>query len=215
MAKKNRRLKTKEEEEFNPLDELFSALSRRLDKVPVGKGKQTAIVWGVVAVLLIAASSVMFHFNWLGTWVPALIGAPAGLILYLIGSGLIRRTKIGEWEIFHMRKNYSFRQRMRRIVGWFVVYALVFIPLGRFIPYGVGGAILIVLFMSALETGRRTPQELAWAKEGIPDPRDLEEVDEKDEYADDADNSPVQPEEPQADTLYYDEQRGGFGGKLK
>jgi hypothetical protein len=220
MAKKPRRLKNKEEEEFVALDELFFTLSNKLDKVPAGQGKSAAIKWGIIAGLLIAASSVLFYLNsvgvlpWVGTWIPALIGAPAGVILYMIGLGLVQRTTIGQWSIFHMRENLSFKQRLKRVAVWFAVYALVFIPLGRFIPYGLGGAILITLIMSALTAVRRTPQEMSWAKQGVPDPRDLADADEQDDYEGEEDSS-VQDVPTEADKIYYDEQRGGFGGKLK
>jgi hypothetical protein len=217
--KKARRFKTKEEEEFVALDEMFLTLSRRLDKIPAGDGKSAAIKWGILAGILITASSVLFYLNsqgilpWVGTWIPALVGAPAGVIFYMIGLGLVTRTDIGQWSVFQMREEYSFKQRLRRVGVWFAVYALVFIPLGRFIPYGLGGAVFITLVMSALTVARRTTQELAWAKQGIPDPRDLAEIDEKDDYAEE---SVEQPEtSAEADKIYYDKQRGGFGGKLK
>lgn len=219
MAKK-RRLKNKKEEEFVALDELFLSLSRRLDKIPVGKGRSTAIKWGTLAVLLIAASSVLFWLGsngtlpWVGSWIPALIGSPSGVILYVIGLGVVKRTNIGQWDIFHMREDYSFKQRLKRITIWFAVYALVFIPSGRYIPYGLGGAILITLVLTALTTGRRTPEEILLAKQGLPDPRDLADMDGLDDYADEDDITPQDTGE-EADTVYYDEQRGGFGGKLK
>lgn len=217
MANKKRRLKNKEEEEFVALDELFLTLSRRLDKVPVGKGKTSAIKWGVVAGILITVSSVLFYLGsngtlpWAGSWLPAIIGSPAGVILYLIGLGAVKRTSIGQWDVFHMRENYSFKQRLKRIVLWFAGYAVVFIPFGRYIPYGLGGSLLITLVMVALTVGRRTPHELELAKQGVPDPRDLQDIDDLEDYAEEDEVEEVSDE---ADTVYYDEQRGGFGGKL-
>lgn len=220
MAKKKRRLKNKEEEEFVALDELFLALSRRLDKVPVGRGKSSAIRWGSVAVLLIAVSSVLFYLGangtlpWVGSWIPAIIGSPAGLILYVIGLGVVKRTDAGQWDVFQMREDYSFKQRLKRITLWFAIYAIIFIPFGKYIPYGLGGAMLITLVMIALTAGRRTAEEMLLAKQGLPDPRDLEDIDDLDDYANEEEplSSDVSEE---ADTVYYDEQRGGFGGKLK
>lgn len=221
MAKKPRRLKSKEKkEEFVALDELFLILSKRLDKIPEGQGKSASIKWGTLAAILITASSVLFYLGrvgvlpWVGTWIPALIGSPAGVILYLIGLGVVTRTDIGKWQLFHMRKDYSFKQRMKRIVFWFALYALVFIPLGRYIPYGLGGAILITLVMSALTVARRTPEEIILAKQGLPDPRDLVDEDEMDDYTEDPEQL-TQETAAEADKIYYDEQRGGFGGKLK
>lgn len=220
MAKKPRRPKDKKESEFVALDELFLSLSKRLDKIPEGKGKSASIKWGIVAAILITASSVLFYLGgvgvlpWIGTWIPAIVGSPAGVILYLIGLGIVRRTDIGQWKLFQMREDFSFKQRMKKIVIGFALYALVFIPLGRYIPYGLGGAILITLVMSALTVARRTPEETLLAKQGLPDPRDLVDEDEMDDYTEDPEQ-PAPETTAEADKIYYDEQRGGFGGKLK
>lgn len=217
MAKKKRRLKTKEEEEFLVLDELFTTLSNRIDKIPVGKGKKAVITWSIVAVILMAASSVLFHFNWVGTWIPAIIGAPAGLILYLMGLGLVKRTQMGEWSLFNLRETRSFKNRLKLIAIWFAVYVVVFIAVSQFIsvPYGVGGAVLITLFMTSLAVARRTSYELELAKQGLPDPRDLQDLEDQDDYAEEVEETIIEKDQPDADKIYYDEQRGGFGGKLK
>ena len=212
---KNTRHPTKKGPEFNPLDELYTTLVKRIDRVPEGQGKSTAVKWGVVAAILIATSSVLFAFGWLGTWVPAIIGAPAGVILFVIGLGLVRRTRLGEWNIFEMRETYSFKQRMKRVLIWFVVYAVLFVPIGRYVPYGLGGAVLIILLLTALAVARRTPQELEWAKHGLPDPRDLAASDDDDDYAEEPEAEAGDGAAEEADKIYYDEQRGGFGGKLK
>jgi len=219
MANKKRRLKNKQEEDFSALDEMFLTIVKRIDKVPVGEGKRTAIKWGIIASLLIAISSVLFYLNSInmlpvGTWIPAIIGAPAGVLLYMIGFGIMKRTSVGEWGVFQMREELSYKNRLKRIGIWFAGYALIFVPFGKYIPYGIGGAFLIVLVMTALATARRTSQEILWAKQGVPDPRDLEELDEKDDYTEQAE-LPIQESTTEADKIYYDEQRGGFGGKLK
>lgn len=213
MSKKTRRLKKKDEVEFAALDELYLTLAKRIDKVPVGKGKSTAITWAIIAVVLITLASVLFHFKWVGTWLPALIGTPAGVILYMIGWGVVRRTSVGEWEVFQMRENYSFKNRLKKVAFWFALYALIFVPLGQYVPYGLGGALLIILVLSAVAVARRTPQEMLWAKQGVPDPRDLEDAEDNDDYAEA--EEVVQEPSAEADKIYYDEQRGGFGGKLK
>lgn len=211
MANKKRAKQQVEEEPFVPLDELFTSIQEKLLGLTPQKAKTLAYTGGVISVVLITISSLMFYFNWLGSWIPALIGSPAGVILYLIGLGLVYRAKIGEWEIFRMRENYSFKQRLRRVLITLAVYAAVMITIGRFIPYGLGGAILIVTVMTAIATCRRTPEETLLLNQGLPDPRDLEEEDEKDNYATEV---PLEGA-TEADTIYYDEEHGNIGGKLK
>lgn len=217
MAKNKRKLKSEQKEEFLVIDELLVALTKQIDKVPVGKGKSSAITWGIVAVILMAASSILFHFNWVGTWIPAIIGAPAGLILFMIGLGCVQRTSIKEWSIFNLREEYSSKRRLKMVVIWFAVYAIVSILVNQFIlvPYGLGGAVLITLFMTSITFARRTSYELELAKQGLPDPRDLQDLDDQDDYSEDEEDKAQTKEESEADKIYYDEQRGGFGGKLK
>jgi hypothetical protein len=60
MANNKQRRKNKEEEDFVPLDELFLTLSRKIEKVPAGQGKRTAIKWGIIDAVLLVVSSVLF-----------------------------------------------------------------------------------------------------------------------------------------------------------
>lgn len=206
--------KQKKEAEPIPFDELFVNYRAKVDGFTSSKAKNLTILGIIVAGVLIAASSVLYSLEILNSWIPALIGAPAGVLLFLIGLGVIYRTKVGEWNIFSMRERLSFRQRVRRILIWLGVYAVVFIPLGSYIPYGVGGAILISLALTCLAVARRSPQEIEWAKNGFPDPRDIAEAEEKDEYVQPTEGALEETIESEADTVYYDEQRGGIGGKL-
>ena len=44
-------------EEFPVFEEMFSSMFRKVDSIPQGEGKKKAIIWGIVAALLITASS--------------------------------------------------------------------------------------------------------------------------------------------------------------
>lgn len=194
--------KQKEPEQPILLDELVVSYRERVLKMDSGKVKTFAIGGIALSVVLIVLSSVLYYMNFLGSWVPALVGSPAGVILFLIGLGSVYRTRIGEWGIWNFRTKFSYAQRVRRVLIWFVVYAVVFIPFGSFIPYGLGGAILICLALTAVVAARRSPEEYNLAVQGLPDPRDVAAAEAADDYA----------EEPVvADTT---EDNGTVGGKL-
>lgn len=194
--------KQKEPEQPILLDELVVSYRERVLKMDSGKVKTFAIGGIALSVVLIVLSSVLYYMNFLGSWVPALVGSPAGVILFLMGLGSVYRTRIGEWGIWNFRTKFSYAQRVRRVLIWFVVYAVVFIPFGSFIPYGLGGAILICLALTAVVAARRSPEEYNLAVQGLPDPRDVAAAEAADDYA----------EEPVvADTT---EDNGTVGGKL-
>lgn len=204
--------KQKKPAENIPLDELFVSFEGKVTALSSGKAKTFLYTGLVLSVILSASSSLLFSFNLLGSWVPALIGAPAGVILFLLGLGLIYRTKIKEWAFFQIRESLSFRQRVRRVLICFVLYVLVSFPLSGFIPYGIGGSLLICLTLGSLAFGRRTPEELKLAEAGLPDPRDISEDEERDDYATPAEVSLAAEKNTEADILY--DKRGGVGGKL-
>jgi hypothetical protein len=90
--------KQKKEAEPIPFDELFVNYRNRVDVFTPSKAKNLTILGIIVAGVLIAASSVLYSLAILNSWIPALIGAPAGIILFLIGLGVIYRTKVGTFS---------------------------------------------------------------------------------------------------------------------
>jgi hypothetical protein len=206
-------VKKQKEAEQLPLEELYVSFKNRVTNMDHGKATTLAVVGLVLSGLLITASSVLYHYGILGSWLPALIGTPAGIILFLLGLGLVyRNSNINNWPVFQMRENLSFRQRTKGVIIWVVVYLVLFIPLGSYVPYGLGGSLIICLALTAVTTMRRTEEEFNLAQQGIPDPRDIAAAAEKDEYAE----VPLaDSEDVEADNLYYDDESGSVGGKLK
>jgi hypothetical protein len=202
--------KQKKQAETVPLNDVIEPFRQRVIGMSSQKVKTYTIIGLVVSAVLITGASLLYAMNILGSWVPATIGSPAGVILFLLALGFVYRNEEKEWSLFQMRERLSFRQRIRRIFIWLAIYAVIFIPFGRYIPYGLGGAILISLVMACIVFCRRTPTELALAQQGLPDPRDISEEEALDEYA----NATTEEETSEADNVYYDEQRGGVGGKL-
>lgn len=204
--------KQKKPAESIPVDELFVSFRSKVTALSSGRAKNYVYIGLTVSTVLIVGSSLLYYFDLLGSWLPALIGAPAGVIIFLLTLGSLYRTKLGEWNIFQLRQSLSFRQRMRRILIGFGIYALVFIPLGSYVPYGVGGSLLICLSLGSIAVGRRTPEELRLAEEGLPDPRDIAEAAERDDYTEVAEGSLVEEKRTEADII--PDKRGGVGGKL-
>jgi hypothetical protein len=202
--------KQKKQAETVPLNDVIEPFRQRVIGMSSQKVKTYTIIGLVVSAVLITGASLLYAMNILGSWVPATIGSPAGVILFLLALGFVYRNEEKEWSLFQMRERLSFRQRIRRVFIWLAIYAVIFIPFGRYIPYGLGGAILISLVMTCIVFCRRTPTELALAQQGLPDPRDISEEEALDEYA----NATTEEETSEADNVYYDEQRGGVGGKL-
>jgi hypothetical protein len=202
--------KQKKQAETVPLNDVIEPFRQRVIGMSSQKVKTYTIIGLIVSAVLITGASLLYTMNILGSWVPATIGSPAGVILFLLALGFVYRNEEKEWSLFQMRERLSFRQRIRRVFIWLAIYAVIFIPFGRYIPYGLGGAILISLVMTCIVFCRRTPTELVLAQQGLPDPRDISEEEALDEYA----NAPTEEETSEADNVYYDEQRGGVGGKL-
>jgi hypothetical protein len=202
--------KQKKQAETVPLNDVIEPFRQRVIGMSSQKVKTYTIIGLIVSAVLITGASLLYAMNILGSWVPATIGSPAGVILFLLALGFVYRNEEKEWSLFQMRERLSFRQRIRRVFIWLAIYAVIFIPFGRYIPYGLGGAILISLVMTCIVFCRRTPTELVLAQQGLPDPRDISEEEALDEYA----NAPTEEETSEADNVYYDEQRGGVGGKL-
>jgi len=160
-------------------DELFERFRNFVNGLSSSAWKARAVGAGVISVLLIAASSFLFVFTG-NQWIATAVGSPAGFLIFLLGLGIVYRSG-SEWGITKIRENRSFRSRLKIVATLFIIFALVFIPLGNYIPYGLGGTILIVITLSALTIARRTPYELALVAQGVPDPRDLGDADDDEE----------------------------------
>lgn len=204
MAAKNKPASTPNPTDPLMLNDSVNRYRKWVTDLSSVKVKRLAWGWGAVSAALITVSSVLYYMQIVGSWVPALIGSPAGIALFLIGYGAVIRTRIGEWKLFRWRETYSFRRRLRRVGVLFLIYAVIFIPLGGYIPYGIGGSVIILLVLTAIVTLRRTPEEVELSLQGLPDPRDFE--DEPDDYAE----APT----TQPDTVIYDENDGTISGRL-
>lgn len=190
-----RKEKKAPEEPLNA-EELFVRYSNYVNGLDSARWRNLVIIGLVVSAVLITAASIQLDF--ISRWVNTAVGTPGGIILFLISLGLVYRTSLKELGLFRLRETRSFLSRIKIIALWFVLFLLVFIPLGAVVPYGVGGAVLIMLVLAALTTARRTPIELEYVKQGIPDPRDLsdEDYEEEDAPTISTTETPLDPAQP-------------------
>lgn len=129
------------------------------------------IAWGLVAVVLIVVASIPLPDAF--TWVSGIAGAPAGAILFLGILALIQLTNLKDLPLAKIREEKSPRQRMPIALGIIFAAFVLLLLIAPYIPFGVGGVTIVVAALSAFNIARRTPQELDWARQGIPDPREF------------------------------------------
>lgn len=135
------------------------------------KRKTTAIIALAVSALLLVVST--FLENILPNIVQALIAFPAAVSVFLVISAFVHFRRDEGEPSAKDKKSSAQRFRTGMFIGA-VVLVLVFL-VGRFIPYSVGGALLVTAVLFLYNYMRRTPEEIALAQAGLIDPRDLTE----------------------------------------
>lgn len=139
------------------------------------KRKSNLILGIVITVVLAGVSSIpLVKTDWY-QWVQALVGLPAGFIFFGILVGIMTTTKVGNWEIFGFKARNSAAQRVKKLLVAIVILIIFFMLVGAYIPYGVGGTLMVAIALTIYNLLRRTPEEIALAKQGIIDPRDVKE----------------------------------------
>lgn len=159
----------------------FEALLNRLytfvDNLEPSKRKSYGIGWLVIAILLAGVASVPLGDNL--RWVAAVVGWPAGVILFALALSLVRTTSIKNWGIFSYKERVPPKKRVSAVIIGLVIVAILLISVSRYAPLGVGGTVMIFAALLAYQIIRRTPEELALAAQGIPDPREFDEEEEE------------------------------------
>lgn len=161
-----------------------------VDNIKPTSRKGYFIGWLLVALALTAASSVYLGQEW--AWVNGIIGAPAGIIFWLLGCAILhrRKDKLSENSIWRIRESRSQRQRMRPALVLAAIVVVVLIVSGAWLfqyAMGIGGVIIISVALTVFSMLHRTPEETYLFLKGIPDPRDTLGDDE--EYVDDEEYS--------------------------
>jgi Na+/proline symporter len=146
--------------------------------------------WGIFlvgSIALIIASSIMPVG---GDYVKALIALPAAAFLFAIFLGVSHWRHV-ETGTPTLKMKYSARRR-RKIALVSVIVTLIFIlSLSQYIPYALGGTILLTVLFILYDLIRVTPEEVVLDEAGIPDPRDYMTQKELDTLADEEESDIV------------------------
>lgn len=172
MAKPN-----KEETQYEGFGYFYDRFVNWVIAMPSNKRKTNLILGSIIVLILTTLASLpLIDASWY-IWVQTILGFPAGVILFGILLGLSKTTRIGEWGIFQFKANNSAAQRIKKLLVVIAVVVIIFILLSPFLSnyYGLGGVIMTVIVLTIYNLFRRTPEEIALAKQGILDPRDLKE----------------------------------------
>lgn len=172
----------------------FEALVNRLyafvDALAPSKRKTYGLGWLGIAVLFAVAASVPLGDNL--RWVSASVGWPAGIIVFALVLSVFRVTRLKDLSILNYKTTTPPRKRVPVVMIGLVLIAIVLISTSSFLPLGVGGTIIIFSALLAYQVIRRTPEELALAAQGLPDPRELPEDEDEEYIYDDEDNEEEQ-----------------------
>lgn len=187
MAKNNQKKKKQPQPEVDYYGIMISRFHKYLDANTPQKNRNLAIFWGILTVVLMVASS--FPLPESLRWASAVVGTPAGIILFFLLAGIIRETSLSDLPAFTLREKLSHKRRMNlmfAIAGGFLILMLFFVV---YVPYGVGGAIVIVGVLFAYYFLRKTDDEKELDRLGLLDPRDYPEayLDSEEEESDETD----------------------------
>ncbi len=160
-------------------DEWMNRFYLFVDSHEVNSRRTYFFSWLAIAVVLTVAASfsldAMFGTDGL-VWINGFIGAPAGIIVWLLACGVIHtRKNLANTSIWRMRENRSQRQRFLPAIIISVIVIVVMVASGAWLfktAMGVGGLIIVIAALTVFNLLRRTPLETYYAVKGIPDPRD-------------------------------------------
>lgn len=153
-------------------DSLLERFYNHVDSIPKKHRKAQFFIWFAVALVLVAAAS--FPIPEELRFIAAIVGTPAGILLFLLGLAVVRTTPLKTWSLFRVREIAVPQRRVIYVVSGLVVLAVSLFFLSTtlpFFPLGLGGAIAIIAALTAVNTLRRTPEELYYAQMGLRDPR--------------------------------------------
>lgn len=118
------------------------------------------------------------------SWVTAIAGAPAGVIVFLLGLSVIYYGDNDQNKIFQYKNKVPQQKRLLPAFVGSIIAVTILITSSTWLPKGVGGVMMIVIVLSAANFIRRTPYEIELTMKGLPDMRGVTE-DEDLEYDED------------------------------
>lgn len=155
----------------------FDALMDRfysfVNNLSAGQRKGYLIGWSLVSLVLIVGASLPLGADL--RWISAVVGSPAGVIVFLILAGVVETTNLKNSALFQFKENNPPRRRVSVVLFGLALVAVALIASSPILPLGVGGTIVIVVALTSYNIIRRTPDEILLAQQGLPDPREIEE----------------------------------------
>lgn len=144
-----------------------------LDNKTSAQKKQAFILWGVIALVLLGASVVPLpeEFRVLS----ALVGTPAGVILWFLIAGLFRETKLKDSWLGTLKEAYSPAKRKRGMFVGLALFVIIVVFTSTWLPYGIGGILAVMFAMFGFYFLSKTDEEKKLDEYGLPDPRDYAE----------------------------------------
>lgn len=139
-----------------------------------GQRRNYLIGWSFVSVALIVGASLPLGADL--RWVSALVGSPAGVIVFLILAAIVNSTNLRNFKLFSFRQDNPPKRRVSIVAFVLVIVAVTLIASSSFLPVGIGGTLVIVAALTSYNVIRRTQEEILLAQQGLPDPREMDEV---------------------------------------
>ena len=162
---------------LNTLDPVLARFGKFVEQLEPAKRKTYAIAILAAAVVI----SVILVFVQLPRLVHVILGAPMGLLLFLLGLAFIHIRNEEHPEKIRWKERYSPRQRIKISAIVVAVMVVVLIVSSNAIPAFTGGMVSEALALGIYNFIRRTPEEIEIAESGEIDPRDLAAISSVDE----------------------------------
>lgn len=178
MAKK-KKVQT-DEKDLLGVEKYYNKYANWSVNVPRSKGIGIIITGLIISAILIVGT-IMLSF--LPQWSIPLLTWPIGLFLFLAGLAVAIRRANNDEDIITVKERFSFRQRVKIATIVTIVFVGILLSVSSYIPNSIGGAATIVYVLSAINTIRRTPEEVEMSQLGIIDERDITEEDIDEERA--------------------------------
>lgn len=142
--------------------------------------RKTVIFSLIFATLILSAASslIVYFFPAIETtqvlnWIPVLIGFPAGLTAFSL---LYVWLEIYGKKITSYKEKTLYRKRIQHILIALIILLPTLVLLNSVgMPYGLGGIIIIVAFLSTVDILRRTDSEYEYYITGQIDPREIKQ----------------------------------------
>jgi len=168
-------MSTVQPQQTNPwgFESLLTRFYDFIDSMTPSKRKVYGFGWLAIAAVLMAIASLPLGDGL--RWVSAIVGSPSGVILFLLAVAVIHSTSLNEMSLFKIKQNIPPRKRVPLVAVGLIVVAATLIASSSVIPIGVGGSIVVAIALGSYNIIRRSPEELRWAAQGLPDPREIEE----------------------------------------